>query len=354
LTVADYTAAGITGVTAGNLAAVNANVLAAATGGADTAPEVQALVTAADAALATIEAYNNGDGTTPAALTVADYTAAGITGVTAGNLAAVNANVLAAATGGADTAPEVQALVTAADAALATIEAYNNGDGTTPAALTVADYTAAGITGVTAGNLAAVNANVLAAATGGADTAPEVQALVPPAATIDLSAEAGFSGQLIAPVQVLINGVTRTFYYWDGDGSGDISGVDYITHDDLDSLFNGGADTTDAIGTRSYTMADGTVLRLPTLGTTLGRDVDLDETVASPTQNQTVLDDLAAIKDAFDGGGTSDGTPPGWASYSYWSATSTGAGAHAILSLNYGSSSSKTDGNAYYVALEVV
>ena len=136
--------------------------------------EVQTL----SAAAAKIEAYNNGDGTTPAALTVADYTAAGVTGVTATNLAAVNANVLAAATGGADTTAEVQTLVTAANSAVTKIEAYNNGDGTTPAALTVADYTAAGVTGVTATNLAAVNANVLAAATGGADTTAEVQTLV--------------------------------------------------------------------------------------------------------------------------------------------------------------------------------
>ena len=158
--------------------AVNANVLAAATGGADTTAEVQALVTAANSAVAKIEAYNNGDGTTPAALVVADYTAAGVTGVTADNLAAVNANVLAAATGGADTTAEVQALVTAVNAAVAKIEAYNNGDGTTPAALDVADYTAAGVTGVTTANLAAVNASVLAAATGGADTTAEVQTLV--------------------------------------------------------------------------------------------------------------------------------------------------------------------------------
>ena len=51
--------------------------------------------------------------------------------------------MLAQAAGGADTAPEVQALVTTANTALAKIEAYNNGDGTTPAALTAADYAAA-------------------------------------------------------------------------------------------------------------------------------------------------------------------------------------------------------------------
>ena len=203
LTVADYTAAGVTGVTATNLAAVNASVLAAATGGADTTAEVQALVTAANA-LAKIEAYNNGDGTTPAALTVADYAAAGVTGVTATNLAAVNATVLAAATGGADTTAEVQTLVTAANSAVAKIEAYNNGDGTTPAALTVADYTAAGVTGVTATNLAAVNASVLAAATGGADTTAEVQTLVTAANAAVAKIEAYNNGDGTTPAALTV------------------------------------------------------------------------------------------------------------------------------------------------------
>ncbi|WP_297723641.1 cadherin repeat domain-containing protein, partial [Limnohabitans sp. Rim8] len=183
LTPVDYANAGITGVTAENVAAVNAQVLAQAAGGADTAPEVQLLVAAANTALAKIEAYNNSNNTIPAPLTVADYVAAGITGVTADNLAAVNAQVLAQAAGGADTAPEVQALVTTANTAIQKIEAYSNGNGVSPAALSLADYTNAGITGVTADNLAALNAQVLAQATGGADTAPEVQAVVDTAVT---------------------------------------------------------------------------------------------------------------------------------------------------------------------------
>ena len=191
-------------MTATNLAAVNANVLAAATGGADTTAEVQALVTAANSAVTKIEAYNNGDGTSPAALVVADYTAAGVTGVTAANLAAVNASVLAAATGGADTTAEVQTLVTAANSAVTKIEAYNNGDGTSPAALVVADYTAAGVTGVTATNLAAVNANVLAAATGGADTTAEVQALVTAANSAVAKIEAYNNGDGSSPAALVV------------------------------------------------------------------------------------------------------------------------------------------------------
>ena len=428
LTVADYAAAGVTGVTAGNLAAVNAQVLAAGTGEANSVSEVQALATLViDAALATIEAYNNGDGTSPAALAVADYAAAGITGVTADNLAVVNAQVLAAATGGADSVSEVQGLVVAAVAALALakIEDYNNGDGTSPAALAVQDYVDAGITGVTTDNLDAVNAQVLAAETGGADTVSEVQALVTtvtdalakidaynvsdgdgsapeptvddysnagvtgvttgtldaanakvltadaggadttlevqalvdaPIAKINLNGEGDFIGQLINPVEVLINGVVRTYYYWDRNGDGEaVYSSDGASHDQLDSLFNSGADTTDAIDDRSYTMSDGTILRLPTLGIAYGQSVDLADKVVSPTQNQTVYDDLAAIKDAFDGSGAGHGRPTGWGSdVFYYSATSTGTGQHANWSFGGGNSNSQTDNVIAYVVLEVV
>jgi hypothetical protein len=426
LTVADYAAAGVTGVTAGNLAAVNAQVLAAGTGEANSVSEVQALATLViDAALATIEAYNNGNGTTPAALAVADYEAAGITGVTADNLAVVNAQVLAAATGGADSVSEVQGLVVAAVAvlALAKIEDYNNGNGTSPAALAVQDYVDAGITGVTTDNLAAVNAQVLAAATGGADTVSEVQALATavtdalaeiaedvagdangtpvsaaqigavaknvdaaleaqyqaaladgtnyedpasptaaevqavvnvvnaPPATIDLANEA-LGGQLIHPVEVLINGVERTYYFWDRNGNGEFDYTgDIANHQVLDTLFNGGADTTDAIDDRSYTMSDGTILRLPTVGGATG------EYVASPTENQTVLDDYAAIHDAFDGTGNDDVSvyPSGWAFNGlYWTATSLGAGFHDRISVASGTTWKGGDNDTAYVALEVV
>ena len=175
LTIAQFEAAGILGVTASNLSAMNATVLAKGQEGANTAEKIDAMVK--PSSIAVIETYNNGDGTIPPALTVTQYTAAGVIGVTSDNLAAVNAAVLAQATAGADTEAEIQALVDRVNA-LAGIEAYNNGDGTTPTALTLADYTDAGITGVTSGNLAAVNAAVLAQATAGADTEVEIQALV--------------------------------------------------------------------------------------------------------------------------------------------------------------------------------
>jgi hypothetical protein len=180
-----------------------------------------------------------------------------------------------------------------------------------------------------------------------------------PIAKINLNGEGDFIGQLINPVEVLIKGVVRTYYYWDrnGNGEGDYGnapGGDLINHDQLDTLFNNGADTTDSA--RSYTMLDGTILRLPTLGIAVGRDVDdRDDIVASPTDNQTELDDLAAIKDAFDGTGDGLGLPTGWgADVAYHSATSTIAGQHWVMGFGAGNSSSQGDTAALYVALEVV
>jgi hypothetical protein len=171
-TVADYAAAGVTGVTAANLTEVNAAVDAVVGTAADTVPEIQGLVDPA-IALDKIEAYAD-DNTNPAP-TVADYTAAGVTGVTAANLTDVNAAVDAVVGTAADTVPEVQGLV---DPAIAlhkiAARAYSNGN----PAPTVADYAAAGVTGVTAANLAGVDAAVKAVYGTVADTVPEVQALV--------------------------------------------------------------------------------------------------------------------------------------------------------------------------------
>jgi len=100
------------------------------------------------------------------------YTDAGIIGVTGGNLAEINAAVAAAkiAKGSDLTAGEIQ---TAVNKVLA-IAAINAGGAT------LANYTDAGITGVTAGNLAAVNTEVASAkTTKGSDlTAAEIQAAV--------------------------------------------------------------------------------------------------------------------------------------------------------------------------------
>jgi hypothetical protein len=108
-------------------------------------------------------------------LTVADYEAVGVTGVAdasgSDNLSAVNAQVLLAADGDANSVADIQGLVTAGNAALSYLTTTIQPLTTAPAAgsegageLSVDDqlaaYAAAGITGVSADNLLAVNAQL--------------------------------------------------------------------------------------------------------------------------------------------------------------------------------------------------
>lgn len=193
-TVDDYATAGVTGVTADNLADVNAAVDAVAGVDADTVAEVQALVDPilTAAALAKIEAYAE-DNTNPAP-TVDDYAAAGVTGVTADNLADVNAAVDAVAGVDADTVAEVQALVEGVLAEEAALDLINAYDGTAATdAPSEDDYTAAGIEGVTADNIDAVNAAV-AAATDDDLTAEEIQAIADVAIAVDQIVDAATDG----------------------------------------------------------------------------------------------------------------------------------------------------------------
>ena len=191
----DYTDAGVTGVTADNIDAVNAAVLASTAAEADTLVKIQALVdpaimtaAAKATALAKISAYAADDGN-PAPILM-DYTDAGVTGVTADNIDTVNAAVLASTAAEADTLVKIQALVdpaimtaAAKATALAKISAYAADDGN-PAPILM-DYTDAGVTGVTADNIDTVNAAVLASTAAEADTLVKIQALVDPAITVN-------------------------------------------------------------------------------------------------------------------------------------------------------------------------
>ncbi len=194
-TLMDYTDAGVMDVSADNLEAVNMAVAAAAStaADADTLADIQALATPAimtaaakATALAKISTYA-GDASSPAP-TLMDYTDAGVMGVSADNLEAVNAAVAAASTAAdADTLADIQALaapaiMTAAAnmAALAKISTYA-GDSSNPAP-TLMDYTDAGVMGVSADNIEAVNRAVAAASTAAeADTTADIQTLAAPA-----------------------------------------------------------------------------------------------------------------------------------------------------------------------------
>ncbi|MFZ9899021.1 MAG: CotH kinase family protein [Gemmatimonadaceae bacterium] len=125
-------------------------------------------------AMAKITAFANAP--TAAPPTVADYTDAGVTGVTAANLAAVNAAVSALAGPDVDTVAELQTIVNRVVAQLI-IVAYATDDASNPAP-TVETYTAAGVTGVTAAMVPGLNRVVAERAAGEVDTLTELQVLV--------------------------------------------------------------------------------------------------------------------------------------------------------------------------------
>ncbi|WP_298450572.1 Ig-like domain-containing protein [uncultured Marinobacter sp.] len=170
---------GITGVTLDNLAAVQAAIEATADDGSrvDTRAELQALVDAAQAVLT-----GAAGGTAP---TLVDLETLGITGVTPGNLAAMQALIAATADDGSevDSPAELQVLIGAMAAVL-----EGAAGGTAP---TQAHLETLGITGVTTENLAAVQAAIAATADDGSevDTRTELQSLID--AAIPILAELG-------------------------------------------------------------------------------------------------------------------------------------------------------------------
>lgn len=178
IAVADYVAAGVTGVSdglTGNVASINSALNSAAINGdmTDTTAEVQAVVDGYNAILAsadhTLNAINP--------LSAAQFAIIGVTGVS-GPYAAGNALHLLddvvdqALVASVDTVPEVQAM---ADAAKAVMTGSAAGTGPTLAQLGVL-----GITGVTGGNLVAVQAAIAATPDDGTgvDTQAELQAVV--------------------------------------------------------------------------------------------------------------------------------------------------------------------------------
>ena len=116
-TAADYLAAGVTGVTAANLAAVNTRVADSSAAALPNALAIKAIADAGAAAftasVAKLEAFE-GNGQAP---TLADYVDAGVLGVTAANLAAVNARLANAVPGAAVAPSQLQAIAVAGAAA---------------------------------------------------------------------------------------------------------------------------------------------------------------------------------------------------------------------------------------------
>lgn len=173
--VSDYAAIGasigLAGSNAAALSLLNEVVGNLTTTAVDTVAEINALSAVVDKIMNTAAGK-------PAVLAIADYALLGLPtsgsgAITAINLAAVN-NAIATAGGQAkvDTYAEINLLVTA----VATIVSY--ADDNTQAAPTLAQYTGAGIIGITASNLGAINSAIDANAASGVDTKAELQSLV--------------------------------------------------------------------------------------------------------------------------------------------------------------------------------
>jgi VCBS repeat-containing protein len=212
-TQAQLAALGITGVTPANLAAVLAAIAATPDDGTgvDTLSELQAVATAAAAtaaALDTIKAAAEGNTATSGNLAASVFTAAGVTGVDASNLAAIQSALDSTAVNGAaaDTKPEVQAIVDAYNAIKANADGIPNNNATNP---TQAQYAAIGVTGVSS----APQESLLGDAIDGkpfsaVDSVPEVQTLADAAAAVIASTTTATRPTLEQLTALGITGVT--------------------------------------------------------------------------------------------------------------------------------------------------
>ncbi|HEY7907083.1 MAG TPA: hypothetical protein VIC53_09225, partial [Wenzhouxiangella sp.] len=154
-----YESAGITGVDASNVAVYNAALVAL---GPAQLSDVQAVVTTYNAILTAA----NGNASTPATLTVADYAILGVTVAAGEELAVVNQAVGSQSAAGVDTISEVEAIAESAGRFLTVA-----GGGTPSAALTPADFARLGFDGITNANIDEAIGVLVQAVTDGADPA---------------------------------------------------------------------------------------------------------------------------------------------------------------------------------------
>ncbi len=181
-TETNFTNTGITGVTAANIVEVNAAIDALIGTDVDTQAEIQAVVDGVNAGNV-IELYaDNNSNPVPVE---ADFTALGVTGVTAANIAEVNAAIDALVGTDVDTQAEVQAIVDAVNVSigiLAQIGTEGDSPNVVPSAVTVAELgtIVPALTNLISGNEAGYQAYIDANPNTFSDpaTAAEVQAMI--------------------------------------------------------------------------------------------------------------------------------------------------------------------------------
>ncbi len=190
VTEADLIALGIQGVLATNIAAIQAAIGTGTATNVNTKAALQALVTNAisptnlDAALTVLKTAAAGNSaTSPVALTALEYAKAGLTGVDAGNVAAMNSALDSAVVGSAQLNTEAlaQGIVDAYKSILASADGPT---GTTSTPLTGEAYALIGVTGLQASGapaagsaLSLLDSVIDIKATTAVDTEGKVQAL---------------------------------------------------------------------------------------------------------------------------------------------------------------------------------
>ncbi|MEN9898918.1 MAG: hypothetical protein RLZZ66_2567 [Pseudomonadota bacterium] len=213
-TLAQLGLLGITGVTAGNLVAVQQAIAATADNGTGVNTQVllQAVATAHENTVSNaITAIQNAAINNTAAtsgLSVSTFVTAGVTGVTSSNLAAINSALDSVLVDGSKTSSTalIQAIVTDYNAILSSADSLA---GNTNPAITTAQYTTIGVTSAPTGNALGLLGNVIdGLATTAVSTELQVQALADAANTVMTGANGGIAPTLAQIGLLGITGVT--------------------------------------------------------------------------------------------------------------------------------------------------
>lgn len=258
LTATQYSAIGVTGVSEANALHLLNDVVDASTRvKVDTVPELQAMADATNHVM------------TGANVSLADLRTLGISGVTTANLGKAQAAIQASLTDSAiDTKGELQDMVNAAVTtatanapnaakALTTISAAAEHNTAAISGLSASLFSAAGVTGVSAANIASVNSALDSAAVNGAaaDTKAEVQAIVDAYNAILANAD-GVHGNAKLPItlaQYAAIGVT---------GISDAVATPVVITDDGAYFFGTGADQTADLQSGSIVEPSGLTLNV--------------------------------------------------------------------------------------------
>ena len=246
LTVDDLTSLGLTGVTSANLASVLAAITATADDGTgvDTVAELQALIdSVSTTAITSLSGYANG-GNIP---TVTTYGDAGVTGVNSTNLAGLNSFLVTLTSAQRDSTAEVQAMVNA----YAAVQAAADGNASNAApTLSAAQFAALGLSSIDSTTELSLLNDVIGRKSGAAvDTQSELAALasvvervlaqaagtpVTPALTVADLTSLGLTGVTSANLDAVLAAINATAD--NGSGVDTLSKLQAVVNSVVDGL----------------------------------------------------------------------------------------------------------------------